>query len=620
MMDRRTWIAVGLCVVFLFAYPQILKVFGLQQYLNPGAPKPPVADSAQVSGNSTGLATGIGFGTPDSAGSGLTPAGTATSTSAAPPTQAQLTSLPFRPVRSEIERNYAIETPLYRATFTNRGARLLAVELKRYSAALGAKGVQTGRAALLPRNNGALAPEDRVVLAGGPSVALDLGAGDAQRSLSGVVYTATESLDASGALRSLAFTTYDSTGLFLRQTWRARPDDYALDLEVEMRGVPANWRLSNYSVTAQSWPLLDEYDYKNEHSSLRATALIGTNLQRVSEGQVGKGPKVFDGNVQWVAVQTRYFMGGVAVVRGSAQSAVAHSVSRPISAQEAARMPADQRSKAPVLANTLVMGMPGETDPLNRFRVYFGPNEFSRLAKLGLGLERIVDLGWSWVQPFSKGLLYVLNVLNSVVRNYGVAILLLASLVRLLLHPLNMMSIRSMRSMQKIQPEVERLRKKYEKDATAMNTAIMALYKEHKVNPAGGCLPMLVQMPFFIALYSVLYNAIELRHAPFVAWVHDLSSPDVLAMVGPFPLRLLPILMTLAGLLSQRLTPTDPRQAPTMYLMNVMMLVFFYNLPSGLVLYWTVMNLLTALQQWLALREDGGSRGSETVVRMGSAK
>jgi YidC/Oxa1 family membrane protein insertase len=233
-------------------------------------------------------------------------------------------------------------------------------------------------------------------------------------------------------------------------------------------------------------------------------------------------------------------------------------------------------------------------------------------------MERIVDLGWTWIQPFSKLLLVVLNGLHAVVRNYGIAILLLATLVRVLLHPLNMMSIRSMRSMQKIQPEVERLRKKYEKDPQALNTAIMALYKENKVNPAGGCLPMLLQMPLFIALYSVLYNAIELRQAPFVGWIHDLSAPDLLMMVGPFPLHVLPILMALSGFLSQKLTPTDPRQAPTMYLMNVFMLVFFYKLPSGLVLYWTIMNVLTALQQWLALREDDGSTGA-TVVRQGSA-
>jgi YidC/Oxa1 family membrane protein insertase len=132
----------------------------------------------------------------------------------------------------------------------------------------------------------------------------------------------------------------------------------------------------------------------------------------------------------------------------------------------------------------------------------------------------------------------------------------------------------------------------------------MALYKENKVNPAGGCLPMLLQMPLFIALYQVLFNAIELRQAPFVAWITDLSAPDHLFTVAGFPVRLLPIIMLGSGLLAQLVTPSDPRQKPTMYMMNVVMLVFFYNLPSGLVLYWTIMNVLTALQQWMILRQD----------------
>src|SRR5262249_45034342 len=167
--------------------------------------------------------------------------------------------------------------------------------------------------------------------------------------------------------------------------------------------------------------------------------------------------------------------------------------------------------------------------------------------------------------------------------------------------------------------EIERLREKYKDDPTAMNTAMMALYRENKVNPAGGCLPMLVQIPVFFALYSVLFNAIELRQAPFVGWVQDLSAPDMLFHVGPvpffgmLPVRLLPLLMLGSGLLSQRFTPSDPRQLPTMYLMNAFMTVFFYNLPSGLVLYWTLMNVLTALQQWLVLRQDGGA--STVVVR-----
>jgi YidC/Oxa1 family membrane protein insertase len=215
-------------------------------------------------------------------------------------------------------------------------------------------------------------------------------------------------------------------------------------------------------------------------------------------------------------------------------------------------------------------------------------------------------------------MLKVLNWIHALLLNYGVAIIVLATLLRVLLHPLNMSSMKSMRAMQRLQPEMDRLRAKHKDDPTAMNTAIMTLYKENKVNPAGGCLPMLLQMPVLIALYQVLFNAIELRQAPFVGWMSDLSAPELLFTVANFPIRLLPILMALSGLLLQRMTPTNPQQAPTAYMMNVMMLVFFYNLPSGLVLYWTVMNLLSAIQQWLVLRQDGGAIPAPVLVRQGA--
>jgi len=234
------------------------------------------------------------------------------------------------------------------------------------------------------------------------------------------------------------------------------------------------------------------------------------------------------------------------------------------------------------------------------------------LARLGHHLTRAVDLGWNWMRPISEILLHLLDWVFVVVRNYGLAILVLALLVRILLHPLNASSMKSMRAMQRLQPEVERLREKYKKDAQAMNTALMALYKENKVNPAGGCLPLLLQMPILMALYQVLLNAIELRQAPFIAWITDLSAPDMLFAVAGFPIRLLPLLMAGSGFLLQKFTPTNPQQAPTAYMMNLFMLFIFYNLPSGLVFYWTVMNLASAVQQWMVLRSDDA--GSMAVV------
>jgi len=613
-MDRRTLIAVALCLVVLIGWPFLLKVAGLERYVRRAPPPATTVDTSGVAAPTptpTPAATETGRPAAPSAGSPAT---------AAKPGPAATASSPFASPHAEAERLIDLETPLYRATFSNRGARLLAIELKHYASAHPLSATPGERR---PHHKpGAELPAgDRVVLAGGPSLGLDLGSDASRRSLDDVVFAASESLDAAGAVRRVTFTATAADGGTIRQTWRVRPDDYALDLEVELRHLPAEWRLSDYTLTARSWPLIHENSWEDEERSLRATSLVGTNLHREPTSALRKGPRRFEGNVEWAAVHTRYFMGAAAVTDGAARSVISSAETRPLTADQRRMRPNANRTEQSVAVNTLVMGLPGETDPVDHFLVYFGPNEYFRVSKLGHHLARVVDLGWSWILPLSKSLLVLLVWLHGVLKNYGLAIILVATLVRVVLHPLNMVSMKSMRAMQRLQPEMERLKAKYKSDPQALNTAVMALYKENKVNPAGGCLPMVLQMPLFLALYAVLYNAIELRQAPFVAWINDLSAPDLLFTVGGLPLRLMPVLMMLSGLITQRLTPTDPRQSSTMYLMNVVMLVFFYNLPSGLVLYWTVMNLLTALQQWMVLHEDGGvaATADAPTVRRGTA-
>jgi YidC/Oxa1 family membrane protein insertase len=598
-MDRKSLVVIALCVLLLLFWQPFMRLIGLGRFLEPQRRETPVATAPAPPSDTAG--------------------GPAIGDTAAPvrigatgPTT--LSAGAFRPAGTALERSIAIETPLYRAEFSSRGARMLSVELKRYASAHDPGGRPSA-----PHPHGReVPPEHRVVLAGGPVLGVDLGSGDALRSLAGVVYAVQESTDAAGEVRALTFTARDSGGTTVRQTWRVRPDDYALDLEVEVQGVPSEWRLDDYSLTARSWPLITEHDLPADERVLRASSMLGKNIRREGTSGLLKGARRFEGSVRWAGVQTRYFLAAYAVERGVARAVVNAAEMRRLSADEIALLPRGARPEQHVAVNSLVMGLPGPGAAADRFVVYVGPSEYFRLSALGKGLERAVDLGWNWLLPVSKLLLQLMNWLDSLLRNFGVAILVLATLVRLLLHPLNMASIKSMRAMQRLQPEIERLRAKYKNDPQAMNTAMMALYKENKVNPAGGCLPMLLQMPLFLALYQVLFNAIELRQAPFVAWMTDLSAPDLLFNLGTFPIRLLPILMAGSGLLTQWLTPTDPRQAPTMYLMNVFMLVFFYNLPSGLVLYWTWMNVLTAAQQWLALRSDGGS--AAVVVAEPAAK
>ena len=608
-MDRRTIVIVALCVLAFVFYRPLLDRLGLGHYIEPPgrAATAPVRDSTRADSAAMREAPPSG------------PPGSLARASATPVAPASPPALRAARPPQALERSLQVETPLYRAEFSNLGARLVSVQLKRFASAYGISSVN-GKAHR-PRPGDDVPPGDRVVLSGGPTLELGLGSGAALEPLTDLAYAVSESLDTAGQIRGLTFTATDPSGVHVRQTYRIDPGSYAIGLEVEIRGVPPASPFSDYSLTVRSWPTFTEADRQSDQRALRASSLVGTNIRRESAHSLFNKPKRFDGNVVWTAVQSRYFVAAVALVRGAGRSVLSSSEERPLAPGAVAHLQRGERAVQAVAVNTMVVSLPATDQPVHQFVVYAGPSEYAALARLtGTQLERVVDLGWSWIRPISALLLRVLNWIESLLRNYGVAIIVLATLLRALLHPLNMTSLKSMRAMQRLQPQMDRLRAKHKNDSQALNTATMALYKENKVNPAGGCLPMLLQMPVLIALYQVLFNAMELRQAPFVGWMNDLSAPELLFTVANFPIRLLPILMVLSGLLLQRMTPTNPQQAPTAYMMNVMMLVFFYNLPSGLVLYWTVMNVLSAIQQWLVLRHDGTPIPAPAVVHEAGRK
>ena len=253
-----------------------------------------------------------------------------------------------------------------------------------------------------------------------------------------------------------------------------------------------------------------------------------------------------------------------------------------------------------------------------RFTIYVGPKDVALLESAGSQLDRAVDFGW--FSFLAIPLLRLMKAFNSVTGNYGIDIILLTILIKVLFIPLTNRSMKSIRDMQRLQPQMAKLREKYKDDRETLNKEMIELYRRHRVNPLGGCLPMLLQFPVFIGLYQALSQAIELRHAPFAFWVHDLSAhecypwPGQGAMTGCNDFAVLgvsiPILVLLMGgsmILQQAMSPAtgmDPaQQRMMMILMPVMFTVMFINFPSGLVLYWLVNNVLTIAQQWWSNRE-----------------
>jgi len=238
--------------------------------------------------------------------------------------------------------------------------------------------------------------------------------------------------------------------------------------------------------------------------------------------------------------------------------------------------------------------------------LYLGPLEYDRIADLGAGLEQTMTFGWGPLRPIGKGILWILTNLYEIIPNYGVLLIVFSILVKVVLHPLTRKSYKSTKEMQAIQPLVAELKNKHKGDSQKLNQETMKLYKEHGVNPLGGCLPMLLQMPILFSLFAVFRSTIEFRGAPFVLWITDLSQPDQLfnlpftiPLLGWSTFNVLPILMGATMIYQQKtMSIQSPSQQKSfMYIMNGFFLIIFYSFPAGLNLYYTCFNALTILQQ-----------------------
>jgi YidC/Oxa1 family membrane protein insertase len=224
------------------------------------------------------------------------------------------------------------------------------------------------------------------------------------------------------------------------------------------------------------------------------------------------------------------------------------------------------------------------------YQVYLGPKDEDRLKALGVGAEKLVDFGYFTI--VAKPLLWFIRFTHKVTGNYGLDIIIISILIKIIFLPLTQISFKSMKEMQRVQPEMNRLKEQYKNDKARLQQEIMLLYKRRKINPMSGCLPMLIQIPVFIALYNALQNGIEMRHAPFFLWIMDLSAKD--------PIYVTPIIMGATMFIQQKMTPTagDPAQAKMFLLMPVMFTFLFLSFPSGLVLYWLINNVLSIAHQY----------------------
>ncbi len=516
------------------------------------------------------------------------PAAEAPREAAAPPVPGTGPAAPIRrsaPEPAEVEeRRIRIEMPLYSVELTNRGAGISSWKLKEFRE-------RSDRDA--PVIDLATAGPAGITSFATPFAELGLGDfGDRPFEVIGE------------DLSTVSFESRDA-GIAIRKTFSFERDSYAFRLLIEVVNESTTALAPRFQIDIPARehgaPDFREQALAALEEGSRVQAPLG-GLGRAGffQSLTGRRAEPYEdylGLIDWAGVQTTYFLTAV--------------------------LP-DNPSQANVRMAALEPGVSGVTQlwfaettiPPGRsvereFRAYMGPKEMERLESFGGQTARAIDLGWSWVEPLTRFFAWLLELLHSIVPNYGVAIIILTILVRMVTAPLTVKQMRSMERMRALAPKLKEIQAKYADDRQKLSEKQMALYRSEGVNPLGGCLPMLLQLPVFIGLFYALRSTIQLRQAPFFGWIDDLSVPESLFEIGGLPIRALPLIMGATMVVQQRITPmqADPAQAKMMMtLMPIMMTVLFYQFASGLVLYWMVSNVLAiAHQLWIGR----GMRGKQ---------
>lgn len=478
------------------------------------------------------------------------------------------------PVTSKTTREpekVTVETDLYTAVISDSGGTIESFMLENYRETIDEG--SNGKQLILNK------PEDGFPLqfAWG-----DVVPGDIQYALE---TKAVQFLDDRGELKMSA----GGEGLVIEKTYAFQKDSYLIDLIVTVK--------NSTGQTLQGTPQVKQVNspFQQKTTANRflfsGPAYFQNNLlSEVDTDDFEEGPKSIQGIFDWVAYEGTYFMCAI-VPESKVQSTYTVQGSE----------------------NLVHTNLTGSLDTLAsgqeityKYKIFYGPKKLSLLQEIGHNLDKSVDFGWFDI--IARPTLALLNFLYNFIGNYGVAIILVTIIIKVIFWYPSQKGLRSMKNMQKLQPKMMKIKEKYKDDPQAMNREVMNLYRTYKVNPLGGCWPMLLQIPVFFALYKVLLMCIELRHAPFMLWITDLSAPDRLWIGFEIPwLGGLPVLTLLMGasmFIQQKLNPTtlDPMQARMMMMLPVVFTFMFLSFASGLVLYWFVSNLLAILQQQLINR------------------
>ena len=379
--------------------------------------------------------------------------------------------------------------------------------------------------------------------------------------------------------KSLTFST-KYQGQAIKKTFTFYPDSYNIDVAVVF-DQPSKFISRNQYTLGWSGGLPPtEKNISNDFQFFEGFASLGGEHMG-SKPKKGKLTEESQkGSTLWSAIKTKYFISAIV----------------PNEPGVAARVESELIDKRPVYNTEITQN----TSSSNSFALYLGPLDYNNLKEFDVELESNVDLGWALFRPIGQLISWMLTKMYAIIPNYGVVVIIFAFLIKLLLNPLTVKTFESTRKMQALAPEINKIKEKYKNDPQKMSRAQMELYKSSGANPMGGCLPMLIQMPILVSVFSIFRSKIEFRGAPFFGWIDDLSVPDTLMELGGFPINILPVLMGSTMFIQQKMMAApnaDANQKTMMYVMNAFFLFLFYSFPSGLNLYYFVFNLLSIIQQ-----------------------
>ena len=543
-MDKRVVIFLILSVVLILGYDVVLKKMGWLPESPPAQDGADPGSSSVERGSAPALVTGK-----DSGSTGL-----------GVPTQSGLKSgAPSSDISPSIlEQTVMVETDLVRVGLSNRGGVVRSWELKRYHTPSPEK-----------------KPVQLVYQEGkfkGP-LSITVANADTDKTFREGLYNIEKdftTLDAAHPVGHVTMQFHDPvTHLGVEKRLTFHHDSYVVDVSVSTEGVTEPYDVvlgTNFGIVEWGSGFIGVIGLASQVDDKVEKEMPDKELER-------------KGAVQWVALHDKYFVSVLIPKQGAAALATNEGT------KDNKIVSAGVRMAASGVASSVAL------------QLYAGPKEYDTLRSLNVGLENTIDFGffifgsWTVVKSVAKPIFYVLRFIHDYAYNYGVTIVLLTMAIKLLFVPLQYKSYKSMRMMRLIQPKIKEVQEKYKGDRDRLNKELMKLYKDQKVNPLGGFLPMILQMPVFVALFNVLYTTIDLRQAPFMLWITDLSVQD--------PYYVLPVIMGITMFIQQKITPTtmDPAQAKIMMVLPVGMTFLFVNFPAGLVLYWVTNNTLTISQQ-----------------------